>query len=199
MKIATLGPTGTCSGEVASSYVADLGLHEDALELCDTYEEAVQRVLAGTVDRVIVPAAYMNFHKIVFQNIDQLKVSEILFSQTPTFVLAIKRGHLVDELDRTPRKVASHHAPSPLIDKLNLVTERVDASSNARAAWMVSKGEADLCITQSKALEAVNRVATAEGQLEIVETFGPVDMIWAVFERGASARGFSYWRACLPK
>jgi hypothetical protein len=141
----------------------------------------------------------MNFHKIVFQNIDQLKVSEILFSQTPTFVLAIKRGRRVDELDRTPRKVASHHAPSPLIDKLNFVTERVDASSNARDAWMVSKGEAELGITQSKAVEAVNRVATAEGQLEIVETFGPVDMIWAVFERGASARGFSYWRACLPK
>lgn len=194
MKIATLGPKGTCSSEVVAAYLADLGLSLGDMELCRTYEEAVHSVLAGTADHVVVAAAYMNFHQIVFRNIDKLRLHEILYSQTPSFVLASKRGLKLDSSEPRTYKVACHHAPSPLTVRLEFPTQRVDATSNARAAWMVSDGEADLCITQSKAVEAVNGEAAPEGQLEIIETYGPVDMVWAVFERGASKPGRDFWR-----
>lgn len=192
MKIATLGPKGTCSDEVASSYIASLGLSLKALELRKSYEEAVDLVLSGAADQVVVPAAYMNFHEIVFRNTDQLRVCEILYSQTPTFVLAAKRGFVPAQAD--VYGLACHHAPAPLMERLKFPAERVDAASNAYAAWMVSDGQADLCITQSKAIEAINREVPPERQLEVIETYGPVDMVWAVFERGAPTLKRHFWR-----
>jgi hypothetical protein len=195
MKIATLGPKGTCSDEVASSYIAALGLSLEALELRKSYEEAVDLVLSGAADQVVVPAAYMNFHEIVFRNTDQLRVREILYSQTPAFVLAAKRGFVPPaRSDTRAYTLACHHAPAPLMDRLKFPAERADAASNAYAAWMVSDGQADLCITQSKAIEAINREVPPERQLEVIETYGPVDMVWAVFERGAPTRNRHFWR-----
>lgn len=194
MKIATLGPQGTCSDEVASSYIADLGLSQDDLELCKSYEEAVDLVLTGAADQVVVPAAYMSFHEIVFRHTDQLRVHEILYSQTPIFVLAAKRGFVPAQGDTRVYRLACHHAPAPLMDRLKFPAERVDAASNAYAAWMVSDGKADLCITQLKAIEAINREVPPERQLEVIETYGPVDMVWAVFERGAPTLKRHFWR-----
>ena len=194
MKIATLGPQGTCSSEVVSSYLADLGLSQADLELCKSYEEAVNLVLAGTADQVVVPAAYKNFHEIVFRNTAQLRVHEILYSQTPVFVLAAKRGLVPTQSDTRLYRLACHHAPAPLMDRLKFRADRVDAASNAYAAWMVSDGHADLCITQLKAVETLNREAPPERQLEVIETYDPVDMVWAVFKRGAPTLKRSFWR-----
>jgi hypothetical protein len=194
MKIATLGPVGTCSGEVANSYIADLGLSPETLELCSSYEEAVNLVLTGTADQVVVPAAYMNFHEIVFRNVRQLRVCEILFSQTPSFVLAVRRGLTINEGEGRLIKVASHHAPASLMDKLKFLAERVDAPSNSSAAWMVSEGKADVCITQSTSIEAVNSTSPTDRQLDVIERFGSVDMVWAVFGRGVTSHGRHFWR-----
>lgn len=194
MKIATLGPKGTCSSEVVFSYIADLGLSQEGLELRSSYEEAVNLVLTGAADQVVVPAAYMNFHEIVFRNTHQLRVREILYSQTPAFVLAAKRGLAPAQSDTRVYTLACHHAPAPLMDRLKFPADRVDAASNAYAAWMVSDGQADLCITQLKAIEALNREVTPERQLEVIETYGPVDMVWAVFERGAPTLKRHFWR-----
>lgn len=194
MKIATLGPQGTCSSEVASSYIADLGLSLEALELCQSYEEGVNLVLTGTADQVVVPAAYMNFHEIVFRNIDQLRVHEILYSRTPVFVLAARRGWIPAQSDARVYRLACHHAPAPLMDRLKFQADRVDAASNAYAAWMVSDGHADLCITQSRSIEALNREVPAERQLEVIETYDAVDMVWAVFKRGAPTLKKHFWR-----
>lgn len=194
MKIATLGPNGTCSSEAAASYIADQGLPLEDMELCGSYEEAVNLVLSGAADQVVVPAAYTNFHEIVFRNTDQLQVHEILYSQTPPFVLAAKRGFVPAQSDTRVYRLACHHAPAPLMDRVKFPAERADAASNAYAAWMVSDGKADLCITQLKAIEAINREAPPEGQLDVIETYGPVDMVWVVFERGASTRKGHFWR-----
>lgn len=194
MKIATLGPQGTCSSEVVSSYIADLGLSPEDLELCKSYEEAVNLVLTGEADQVVVPAAYMNFHEIVFRNIDQLRVHEILYSRTSVFVLAAKRGLMPVQSDARVYTLACHHAPAPLMDRLKFQADRVDAASNAYAAWMVSDGHADLCITQSKSIEALNHEVPPERQLQVIETYDAVDMVWAVFKRGAPAAKRPFWR-----
>ena len=193
-KIATLGPKGSCSSEVVSSYIADLGLSVEDVVLCKTYDEAVNLVLTGAADQVVVPAAYMNFHEIVFRNPDRLRVREILYSQTPVFVLAAKRGFFPAPSDTRVHTVACHHAPAPLMDRVKFKADRVDAASNAYAVWMVSDGHADLCITQLKAIETLNREVPPERQLEVIETYAAVDMIWAVFERGTSAGKRHFWR-----
>ena len=194
MKIATLGPKGTCSSEIASFYIADLGLSSEDLELCSSYDEAVDLVLAGTADQVVVPAAYKNFNEIVFRNAERLRVHEILYSQTSLFLLAAKRGFVPTTSDARVYTLACHHAPAPLMDRLKFRAKRVDAASNAYAAWMVSDGKADLCITQLTSIEAVNREVPLERQLEVIETYRPVDMVWAVFERGASTLEKHFWR-----
>lgn len=194
MKIATLGPNGTCSSEVVSFYLADLGLSLENMELCKSFEEAVNLVLTGVADQVVVPAAYMNFHEIVFRNMDQLRVHEILYSQTSIFVLAAKRGLVPAQSDRRVYALACHHAPAPLMDRLKFQANRVDAASNAYAAWMVSDGHADLCITQLNSIEAINREVPPERQLEVIETYDAVDMVWAVFKRGAPTLKRPFWR-----
>jgi hypothetical protein len=194
MNIVTLGPQGTCSCEVVSSYIADLGLSLEDMELCKSYEEAVNLVLIGAADQVVVPAAYMNFHEIVFRNTNQLRIHEILYSQTPVFVLAAKRGLVPAQSDTRVYTLACHPSPAPLMDRLKFQADRVDAASNAYAAWMVSDGHAELCITQLKAIETLNREVPPERQLEVIETYDAVDMVWAVFKRGAPTLKRHFWR-----
>ncbi len=195
MKVATLGPAGTCSEDATAAYIRDRGWSlNESLLLTDTFEAAVEKVLTGAVDQAVVPAAYMNFHDLVFRNLGQLQVHEILYSQTPIFVLAGRRGQYDEQQDGHVYKIACHHAPVPLIEKLRIPAEWLDASSNASAAWMASDGRAELCITQLKAVEVVNLQSPPERRLEVIDTFGSVGMVWVVFERGGADCGRPFWR-----
>lgn len=195
MKVATLGPAGTCSEDATAAYIRDRGWPlRESLLLTATFEEAVEQVLSGAVDQAVVPAAYMNFHDLVFRNLGQLQVHEILYSQTPVFVLAGRRGRYGGRPAEYVYKIACHHAPAPLLERLRVRAERLDATSNAGAAWMASDGRAELCITQLKAVEVVNLEAPPEKRLEVIETFGPVGMVWVVFERGSSDSDWPFWR-----
>lgn len=181
MKLVTLGPSGTCSEEVSLAYAKNRPGAE--VVLCPSFEEAARRVLQGEADEAIVPAAYVNFHEIVFQNVGTLRVRELLYSQ-PAFVLAARADRLPLPKDR-PLKVASHRSPSPLLRRLSFPYTHVEAASNAVSARLAQSGEVDACITNRYGVETLNKTLPASERLEIVEAFGVIDMPWAVFERGA--------------
>ena len=91
MRVATLGPEGTCSEEVTLAYLQHHGLAPtESLFLRETFEQAIQMVLDGEVEQAVVPAAYIGFHKLVYNNVGYLRVREVLYSKTPAFVLCAR-------------------------------------------------------------------------------------------------------------
>jgi hypothetical protein len=195
MKVATLGPKGTCSEEVAVAYVISQGWAVDnSLVLCNTFEDAVEMLLGDSATQAIVPAAYMNYHNIVFQNMGRISVYDVLYSRTSSFVLAGKPGKDPEKVLDRRLAVACHHAPSHLLTRLTFDFDHVDAASNAVAAQLVNDNKADLCITQSRAIEEINRSTSLDETLHIYEYYGSVDMIWSVFQLGPSKKNTSFWR-----
>lgn len=189
MRIATLGPKGTCSEETALAYLADLGIETgEHLDLCASFEEAADRVLSGEADLVIVPAAYKGYNDIVFRNFGQLRTKEVLCTLTPEFVLAGRKSIPMPSMGRT-YSIASHPSPEPLLDRLTFPHSIVKSSSNSDAAWRAAKGETDLCLTNSRALDEVNGEVVDEQCLHVIEHFGATGMEWAVFERGEGDEG----------
>lgn len=186
MKVATLGPQGTCSEEAAAAFLAELEASErESLVLCDTFQEAVELVLKGEVAAIVIPAAYVNYNRLTFENIDRLRVREIIYTQ-PTFVLAAREDFVLSHTER-PRKVACHRSPSPLLGRLEFPFEQIEAASNSAAALMVSNGECDLAVTNITSLEHVNCIAPPGKTLRAERWYGSIDMIWAVFEKGSSS------------
>jgi CheY-like chemotaxis protein len=200
--VATLGPSGTCSEEVALSYVHERGwANADALKLCPSFEEAVALVLNGSADEAIVPAAYANYHELVFRNIGRLRVRSTLFSKTPAFILAGKRRLPIPDAVGRRYRVASHRSPSPLLERLTFPLQHIEASSNSAAAQLVAQGGADLCITQRAAVAAVNKNLPQDDRLEVITHFGAVGMLWGVFERGGTGDEpeYSSWNPAAPE
>jgi hypothetical protein len=195
-QIGTLGPSGTCSEDIAYAYIQHKGweLH-DALRLFTTFEDAIDSLYLGEVDRVIVPAAYSRYNEIVFRHTDWLAVREVLYSKTPAFVLAARSGF--DRQTNHHPLLACHKAPSPLLAKLNFEFEFLEVTSNAVAAQKVKDGEASLCITNERALNFTNLSLAPKNKLCVLEYFGSVEMVWIVFEKKRTESLESFWIGCI--
>lgn len=182
VRVATLGPRGTCSEHTALGMLWASGESiesaRDCVLLTSTFEDAIHDVIVGEADRALVPAAYKNYNEIAFSHVGQLQVIGVVTSPTPVFVLAGRR-HSSRTATRLSR-IASHPSPAPLLSRVAGNFVRVDALSNAAAAWMVINGEADLCITNRFAVEAVNGAVDAGFELVELQMFGSVEMVWAV-------------------
>jgi hypothetical protein len=191
LRIATLGPAGTCSEDVSAAYLQTRGLPvAECLDLRGSYEDAVALVLRGDADLVVVPAAYRDYHEISFSHLERLQLVDILYS-APAFVLVAPAAGRAGPPAR-PR-VACHPSPSPLLRRLDFRHEPITAASNAEAARMVADGRADFAVTFQGAFEAY---APA---LVILRSFGAVDMIWGVFGRGREGALGSFWAADLER
>jgi prephenate dehydratase len=190
-RIATLGPRGTCSEDVSLAYLRRRGLAAGGcLRLTDSYEDAVELVLSGEADAVVVPAAYRDYNEISFSHLERLRLVDMLYS-TPSFVLvAPSEGGTEAECPR----VACHPSPSPLLRQLSFRFEHVLAPSNAAAARMVLDGQADLAVTFCGSYDAYR------DRLRVTRSFGAVDMVWAVLGpgRAGSAVG-AFWAAGLGR
>jgi ActR/RegA family two-component response regulator len=192
--IATLGPPGTCSEEVALAYLDKLGQRSPGdLVLTESFEGAVALVLGGSADEAIVPAAYIAYNDIVFENAARLHVGEILYSRTPAFVLCARAGTYLAK-GRHQYTIASHPSPAPLLQGVKLDFKVVHASSNAGAARLLAEGSVDLCLTNLRAFETTNLDPESPARLEVVELFGAVDMVWSVFRRGQRMTGTDFWQ-----
>jgi hypothetical protein len=170
LRIGTLGPAGTNSEKAAREYLKRTGIDGELL-LFETFEEVVDRLLEGALDKVVVCTAYLKFSALYFERVPQVRMGEVFVADLHPMVVATRPGF--------SRAGRSSFAVQPAI--LPLVRHHLDegsvrpAASNASAAHDVAHGKADACLT--------TEVAAQSCGLEIVRRMPPLQIPFVVFER----------------
>lgn len=176
LKIATLGPEGTCS-ERAAIYYANKNNVKYKTILCDTFETAIKKLMFEIVDIVIIPSAYRELAEIVFENMDDIELSDIFLYSTPGLVIATGYEDVsIDEI----KTMATHSSPSILAQKSCPNAKLTYCSSNSASALKVVNGDVDACVT--------TRICVEMNNLHIVKDFGEVQMGWNVFKKNNNNR-----------
>lgn len=167
-RIATLGPSGTCSEKAAKIFAESLNEETD-VELYSTFEEAAECLQRGHVDYAIIPSAYRNLADIMFKGSGKIQLSKVFQYPTLDLVFATK------DVDREIKIIASHSSPRNLIVGYLDNCQLIDAKSNSNAAQMVLNDLADACLT--------TRCCAETNSMVILEEFCAIMMGWNVFTR----------------
>ncbi|QUS58593.1 prephenate dehydratase [Pseudovibrio brasiliensis] len=156
-QVHTLGPTGTNCERAALRWAARHCKNAEVF-LHATMELAAEAVAKCRKSVLLSVVAYPHLHSIIYQHIGELKLMDVFIMNTDDMVLASSTGE-------TPKLCATHPAPEKLIPAS---IERKFVTSNAQAAAVCAKGEADGCIT--------TLCAANEFSLTILRKHGPVPM-----------------------
>lgn len=176
IRIATLGPNGTCSERAALYYAENKKIKSETI-LCDSFEIAIQKLMYDEVDMVIIPSAYRELAEIVFGNMENIKLAEVFLYSTPGLVIATKQNDIgVNEI----KTMATHSSPSILAKKICPYAKLLYCSSNSASANRVINGEVDACVT--------TRICVEMNKLHIVKDFGEIPMGWNVFKKNNKGR-----------
>lgn len=136
--------------------------------LFDSFEEAVAELIKGTVELAIIPSAYVNFAKIVFENLNQIEIVDSFVYETPSLII-------VTNNDRDIKKIATHPSPSSLIVNYYPDSEILYSRSNSHSAELLKQGQVQACITTS--------ICAEKYDFKIVKDFGVVSMSWNIFSK----------------
>jgi hypothetical protein len=174
VRIATLGPPGTSSGD-AANYLADKLRAEGAstadVDLYPSFGDAVEAALGGLADLVVIADAYGGIGETYTR--PDVTVVGMYFHLTPDYGLATRRGEQVSG----PQIVPSHPAPIPLLAHLDtypITVSRIERVAGPRdAARLVADGGFDVALTHRRAVE--------EFGLDFVSATHPIRTSWAVF------------------
>lgn len=167
--ISTLGPHGTCSEYTAQHYLDKHNLKGDIV-LYNSFEEAIEALKNMKSDLAIVPSAYYDFAKILFENNDTVQIINTFVLETPRLVIGCIKPGLTEV-----KKIATHPAPSIWVKKYYPNADLVLAESNSKAALMVIEEKVDACMT--------TYICIKEYGLKILKDCGPILMSWNVFGR----------------
>lgn len=176
IRIASLGPEGTSSEQACRTLQGHLlrrGHESVRIDLCDQYEEAGEKLLAGDCELIVAANAYSAVNR--FYMDPALRLAAVFVKDTPHYGIAGLPGSSIG--DKTA--VVTHPAPRALVDEL--LPERFDltevmfASSTSAAAEAVVKGKAPLALTTTLA-------ARLHG-LEFLSRTRPIRMVWSAFTR----------------
>jgi len=171
MILATLGPGGTCSEIVLGRHLSRFA-PSASMRLYDSYEQAIEAVVAGDAAAAVIAAAYPRLNEFVMEVPRRVVIVDCFVAETPALVLAGPAAMQVPEL--SGRGVACATATVPLARTKCPNSPVYPALSNAHAAQAVLAGIADAAITTEPA-------ACAAG-LEIFHSFGPLPMAWVVLQ-----------------
>ena len=156
-QVHTLGPTGTNCERAALTW-AGRHCQNAGVFLHPTMEIAAEAVACCSKSVLLSVVAYPHLHSIIYEHIGQLKLMDVFIMNTDNMVLASSTG-------KTPALCATHPAPEKLIPAS---IERKFVTSNAQAAAVCARGEADGCIT--------TLCAANEFSLTVLTQHGPVPM-----------------------
>jgi prephenate dehydratase len=165
--IHTLGPTGTNLEMAAYHWFAQRGQDAD-VRLHATLESALPELTGDGHEGVLACAVYPYLHSLVFDNLDRLAMVDSFILPTYDMVFATRAG--VAQV----RTVLSHPAPQSLARQASPDAELTLVTSNSAAARQCAGGDADACITTSK--------AAADHGLDVRRNFGPVPMIYTLHQ-----------------
>lgn len=177
--VATLGPPGTSSEQVAHYLLASVNRSSTGkCTLCSSYEEACERVTTCKSDLLLVANAYAGIDR--FYMASQTSLLFQFVRDTPPYGVAALPGQPLPERRLV---LATHPAPSSLVPwflrGMALNVELAFVSSTSEAALAVKRGEADLCVTTF--------CATEQYGLHFISPTRSICMLWSVFGRSTSA------------
>jgi prephenate dehydratase len=161
----TLGPTNT-NCEAAAKYYLDKNNLDGEIILYETLESAVD-IVANDKDALLLTCiVYPKLNKLVFDNLEKLKLVDCFIFNTFEMVLSTKKEVELSDLST----IISHPAPTPLINKFG--KEISLANSNSEAAKLCFDEKFDACVTTMPASKFYN--------LKILKNFGEVPMGFAI-------------------
>ncbi|HEV2633898.1 MAG TPA: prephenate dehydratase [Actinocrinis sp.] len=150
--LGTLGPAGT-SSEVAAAVLADR--HTLKVELFDTFDAVLDRLVDGTVDWALVPSAYQWLTR--FHWHPRVQLQAFFPMATPDYGIAAPEGSTgtppggaLDAIQVASmsevRRVYNEVVPGALRER---EVRWVDANSTQHAAQLLAAGKADLAVTNA--------------------------------------------------
>ncbi|UTH75623.1 hypothetical protein [Chromobacterium sp. IIBBL 290-4] len=169
----TLGPAGT-SSEYASQFFHNwmkerYARNADEIHLNASYELARSKI-KDNKGLLVVANAYAKIND--FYMDASLKLLASFLYDTPLYGLVANK-----ELPARPLTIATHPAPTPLIEELLPVGlsigSIVEKSSTSAAAQAVVEGEVDMALT--------TEIAAKLHGLAFVSRTRPIHMLWSVF------------------
>lgn len=161
-KLYILGPTGTNSELAAKTYIQEHKLSTEII-LCKTLELGIVEVLKDKHSALLGCVAYPDLHNLIFPYLDELVIGDLFLCDTYDMVLAKKKDTI------NIQKVASHIAPSSLIDDTHTT---MLCNSNADAAQLCFQDKTDACITTERAANDLG--------LEIIKNYNSLPMGFSV-------------------
>ena len=171
-RIATLGPSGTCSESVVQRNLCRFGSSAEVV-LFPSYEDAIDAVATARAYAAVVAAAYPKLNELVMKIAREVVITDSFVDKTPALVIAAMNDKAFTR--EQCFKAACVSAPSPLLRELYPFCEIVSASSNSDAARLVVHGLAEAALTTETASTIYN--------LRVVHNFGDLPMAWVVFQK----------------
>lgn len=167
-EIHTLGPSGTNCATAADLWNSKSNLNKASVTLHATLETALEAVLSTDKNAVLLGCiVYPNLHKIVFENLDSLELTDLFIMPTHRMVFAAPSSEAIIST------VATHPAPRSLVEGRGYTITEV--SSNSQAALDCASGAYDACITTS--------VAAKQRGLITLEDAGHVAMGFSIHQK----------------
>ena len=164
----TLGPANT-NCEAAGKHYLKINNIVGEIVLHQTLEEAVD-IVTNDADTVLLTCiVYPKLNKLVFDNLDKLKLVDSFIFNTFEMVLSANKNTDIQSIN----SIISHPAPTPLINTLG--KEITLANSNSEAAKYCYDGKFDACITTMPASNFYN--------LTVIKNFGEVPMGFAIHKK----------------
>ena len=180
IRLGTLGPEGTSSEYVTKKFVKnhlDSNHTECEIKLYDTFEEAREKLIDGSINYIICPHAYKQINDFYMNPF--ISLIEIFQCDTPMYGVAVRKDYSFENKDLEEQVIVSHSAP------LELVTNYLDkkpnfhiVNSTSKAAELISNGDFNLAIT--------NEEAVRKFDLRFVCEFKKISMSWSLFGRNSN-------------
>jgi hypothetical protein len=171
MKVfATLGPAGTNHELVTQRYIDFHGIADARIELVLSFDDALERLVAGTVDHIVQVSVHPEAAMTVAKYRDRVFVIDVFIA--PSRPLAVlTRAHV-----EKPLSLGLQMATKGYVDTSRWAT-LIPAISIPTVADGLLAGAFDSGIT---ALDVAERYP---GQFRVDEVIGSVDDAWLVFGR----------------
>ncbi len=170
--IHTLGPSGTNLEMAAYHWFAARDRHAD-VRLHPSLESAIPGLSDDGHEALLACAVYPYLHSLVFENLGRLAMVDSFILPTYDMVFATR----ADTSKVTT--VVSHPAPQSLVQRVSADCTLTLVLSNSQAAKDCADGDADGCVTTSKAAE--------DHGLVIRRSFGSVPMVYTLHQAGGFA------------
>ncbi|GAB7265335.1 hypothetical protein DZJ_18850 [Dickeya ananatis] len=127
---------------------------ECEIKLYETFEEAKEKLLDGSINYIICPHAYKKINDFYMHPL--ISLIEIFQCDTPMYGVAVRQDYSFENKDLEEQVIVSHSAPLELVTNyLGTKTNFYIVNSTSKAAELISNGNFNLAITNEEAVKKI--------------------------------------------